>query len=791
MILQRRFVEARIIAALIRKALHTTFSLRARVFHVQARGNETITIDWIDGPTLPQIDEIAQCYLFIPNKPLEIDGEEVYSPITRITRHRTISLATLTHVAQAYCTYHHYTLPLMEESQGKGASIRLSITLSNGFSLKLAIDTIAQQSNFCAPDFEETLSCLVKRTRSLEIERCSFCGNRRDREHLDLVVTSKACVECLTLEVASLVPDDWAMPEDTQEGQLLAALREVLDEQEELPKRTSTPKQRVQPESLIDENGRPYPKLRKDSEYGNVWWLKIPGKNDGFANPPRYVCSALKKSHWHFAGFRKEWRNANVYAKVPEEVYQEYGYVIEEDQAVEYAVQRGDRLDAAAIRHEGRSDEYEDRSNALVEKHLSTGVVVHGPKQNHKMERTFRRAERYKAQSKEEEQIAEWCRQHARSSRRHQRRRKQNVRVIYNRLERLRAERRKIIREYEVDVTRAYTASQGIPDNYWKKTPEQLAQLKAQRDEKLARLDPLISEDEQLLQQAGGLSIEGVKLEKGDMVYFTRRGEREVVRRNKKTITVWDDYGNPEKYRFERPLPIEEFSHVVNKADGTIVETYEQMLKRHGLTSEGVEYAPTDPKQERIFKVDEIQEVTIWADNSLSFFPTPPLVANQLFDLVTLIPPGRWLEPQGGTGALIEQAMSYSKIHHLQDTTIDTCEVQKDFIAILRNKGYSVYEGDFLTYDPDSKYKVVITNPPYSLPGRRWAWFDHIMHALELLEDDGLLLAILPMSFFFDDPKITAFREMVETYGDYVKLPAGAFSESGTEIATVLIAVWK
>lgn len=61
---------------------------------------------------------------------------------------------------------------------------------------------------------------------------------------------------------------------------------------------------------------------------------------------------------------------------------------------------------------------------------------------------------------------------------------------------------------------------------------------------------------------------------------------------------------------------------------------------------------------------------------------------------------------------------------------------------ILREKGHTVIEGDFLAWNPGTLFDVIACNPPYS-EGR---WQAHLRHAGTLVEAGGRLGAVLPLS---------------------------------------------
>lgn len=100
--------------------------------------------------------------------------------------------------------------------------------------------------------------------------------------------------------------------------------------------------------------------------------------------------------------------------------------------------------------------------------------------------------------------------------------------------------------------------------------------------------------------------------------------------------------------------------------------------------------------------------------------------------------------------------------------------------------------GDFLSYNPVSKYQAIIMNPPFAIEGDSLAYITHIEHAWSLLADGGVLISIAPSGFAFrEDKRTSAFRSLVEQHGTWRNLESGSFAESGTGVNTVVITIEK
>lgn len=178
--------------------------------------------------------------------------------------------------------------------------------------------------------------------------------------------------------------------------------------------------------------------------------------------------------------------------------------------------------------------------------------------------------------------------------------------------------------------------------------------------------------------------------------------------------------------------------------------------------------------------------------NPTAFFPTPPDLIAKLFtsSLLEHLPDGaRILEPSAGFGVLAEELRR--RFAHKQ-VTIDCCEILPMNRRVLEAKGFHLVAEDFLLYQPAEKYHAIVMNPPFSVEGDILAYITHIRHAWELLEDEGVLIAIAPSGYTFrSDKKSYDFLSLVLKYGHWEKNPRGSFRESGTNVETTTIFLKK
>jgi SAM-dependent methyltransferase len=161
------------------------------------------------------------------------------------------------------------------------------------------------------------------------------------------------------------------------------------------------------------------------------------------------------------------------------------------------------------------------------------------------------------------------------------------------------------------------------------------------------------------------------------------------------------------------------------------------------------------------------------------FFCTPPGLCRYLAGLARLEPDFLVLEPSAGTGALAEVAAA------VVGKNLVTCvEIQAENAAVLAKKGFYVLQEDFLSLPPVPDWDVVLMNPPFRLLGD----IDHVLHARACLKPGGRLVSVMSAGVVFrQEKKACAFRELLEHSGTLEKNPAGSFSVSGTEVATVTV----
>lgn len=152
----------------------------------------------------------------------------------------------------------------------------------------------------------------------------------------------------------------------------------------------------------------------------------------------------------------------------------------------------------------------------------------------------------------------------------------------------------------------------------------------------------------------------------------------------------------------------------------------------------------------------------------LQYYPTPKAVAERLVADLYIREGERVLEPSCGCGRILDALRAKGARNILG------IEVDPGRAAEARAKGHSVQVANFLETVPNGDFDRVVMNPPFY--GTHYA--KHVEHALRYLKPGGALTAILPATARYDHGILD---------GSWHDLPVGSFSESGTNVNTVIL----
>lgn len=194
------------------------------------------------------------------------------------------------------------------------------------------------------------------------------------------------------------------------------------------------------------------------------------------------------------------------------------------------------------------------------------------------------------------------------------------------------------------------------------------------------------------------------------------------------------------------------------------------------------------------------------------FYPAPPELIAKMLETVIRERNKTILEPSAGKGDILDFISLYKQnesgcgykwlIEQLKESNYDDIpqmllqETVKDFkngkrarevinaecieidsnlCAILKDKGYRVYNDDFLLYDDDKHYDLIIMNPPFSNGD------EHLLKAISIAEKTGSKIICLLNAETIKNPysnKRKLLANKLEKYGAEIEFVENAFSDA-------------
>lgn len=181
----------------------------------------------------------------------------------------------------------------------------------------------------------------------------------------------------------------------------------------------------------------------------------------------------------------------------------------------------------------------------------------------------------------------------------------------------------------------------------------------------------------------------------------------------------------------------------------------------------------------------------------LEVYETPTPLAARLVMLANIERDHRCLEPSAGRGRIAE-TMAVACGSKSLVTVVD---VHAPFVAGLMRNGFEdAHVANFLewpwrhmegNYDTERfMFDRVVMNPPFA----RQADIDHVTHASRFLTDYGVLVAVMSGGVAFRENKKTLeFLRRLRQQGnvEVTELPPATFSESGTQVNTIVLTFHK
>lgn len=185
----------------------------------------------------------------------------------------------------------------------------------------------------------------------------------------------------------------------------------------------------------------------------------------------------------------------------------------------------------------------------------------------------------------------------------------------------------------------------------------------------------------------------------------------------------------------------------------------------------------TTPERSPFDKMRDSLKAGVKVVTAPQLFPTPDEVAGDMVRLADIEPGFRILEPNAGTGKLIEAVFRARAEGSVEITAV---EINQALAAALRDRWSGVQSicADFLAFRSDPIFDLVLMNPPFE----NAVDIKHVRHALTLLRPGGRLVGICA-----DGSRQNAQLRGIAS--SWEPLPSGTFA--GTSVRSVLFTINK
>lgn len=180
------------------------------------------------------------------------------------------------------------------------------------------------------------------------------------------------------------------------------------------------------------------------------------------------------------------------------------------------------------------------------------------------------------------------------------------------------------------------------------------------------------------------------------------------------------------------------------------------------------------------------------------FYPTPQSLVDSMLSKIDIRKVSHLLEPSAGKGDILDRFIEkykekfgrfYNK-NDLKNISIDAVEYDNNLSSLLKGKGYNVIWNDFLTFNAERFYDVILMNPPFN--GNEGC--DHLLKAISIQERVGgeivcLLNAETLRNTYSNNRKY--LTELLSIYNADIEYIENAFvdAERSTNVEVALIHV--
>lgn len=188
------------------------------------------------------------------------------------------------------------------------------------------------------------------------------------------------------------------------------------------------------------------------------------------------------------------------------------------------------------------------------------------------------------------------------------------------------------------------------------------------------------------------------------------------------------------------------------------------------------------------------------------FYPTPGFLAGKMLGKVDWSKVISILEPSAGKGDLIEAIYKFIEAHRYDNggrwnrqkpnvrlycndqrkTDIDCIEIDYNLRLILRGKDYRLVAEDFLDYEPQKSYSLVLMNPPFSSGAQ------HLLKAISLQKRTGGQIVCLLNAETILNPYNNIRKELkaeLDRLGASIEIVHDAFkkAERKTDVSVAIV----
>lgn len=177
-----------------------------------------------------------------------------------------------------------------------------------------------------------------------------------------------------------------------------------------------------------------------------------------------------------------------------------------------------------------------------------------------------------------------------------------------------------------------------------------------------------------------------------------------------------------------------------------------------------------------------------------TFYPTPPALAQKLLQDIDWKFVESVLEPSAGKGdlALCAAKELYKKKHRycvyddhslkeaIAESDVDCIEIDPTLRNTLTGAGCRVVHDDFLTFETQKRYDLIVMNPPFDKGS------EHLLKAIGLMRRRGGFIRCILNAETLRNPFCETRKQLLQAMGEYeskVAYIAGAFTDAERKTA--------